>query len=736
MAHSLVSTNFTFTEANTVGGVAYSRNINPDANFRLGCAAMAQIEFVVLDYNDDILTQKVVYPIVFSDGTTYLTLDDGTKVGIYQKTVSIDIVGEEFLYTQDGITVGYFTVDRVERVDSLKVKIIAYDRMHLLEGSADEWLASLTFPMTTTEFITALYQQAGLPSWSNYRAINTGYKISRNFTVSGVTYRDLLQWVCEIRGQFATINNAGGLRTGYYASTATVYNVSKTMGTHVAEYDIEPFQGVQVQATEGDLGITVGSGTPKYTITGNPFLTVSDDTTKNRVTSAAQNILSRVSTVSYTPASFSIWDTATGMLYGDIVTLKTAHNPNTGYTVYVMNETWCNQQHTIECIGTQDNINRRSASTVLKQLEGKTAEIKYDLDGLSSTYTNFATQTTSQIQQNSDEISLKVSKTGIADALNTTKQINGGGSEIKISQDKIDIQGLVKFTNLTTAGQTKINGGNITTGTIDAQKVTIKNLDASKITAGSLSADRISGGTINADLINVTNLNASNITQGTLNGNSIGITNLSASNISSGTLSTSRLNASATSDYLSNTGTLLKKNGTFSGAIAWNNGASISNNGSRVVITGSGYPIQITGGSLILAFSGGTVTSSGQWTHNGSWTVTGNKNAAQKTEHYGWRKQYAYETAESFYGDIGENEVVNGECAVYLDKIFMECVNTNLPYQVFLTPYGKGQIWVDCRLPDVFIVKGDNIKFGWELKAKRKGYEGVRLEEHTIESEE
>lgn len=54
----------------------------------------------------------------------------------------------------------------------------------------------------------------------------------------------------------------------------------------------------------------------------------------------------------------------------------------------------------------------------------------------------------------------------------------------------------------------------ITTGTLDASKVTVTNLDAGSITTGSISASKISGGTLDASNITVTNLNANSITAG------------------------------------------------------------------------------------------------------------------------------------------------------------------------------------------------------------------------------
>jgi hypothetical protein len=62
------------------------------------------------------------------------------------------------------------------------------------------------------------------------------------------------------------------------------------------------------------------------------------------------------------------------------------------------------------------------------------------------------------------------------------------------------------------AQYTIIDGGNITTGTIDASVVTVDNLDASNITTGTLSADRIGADSIDASKIDVADLFSETIT--------------------------------------------------------------------------------------------------------------------------------------------------------------------------------------------------------------------------------
>ena len=107
----------------------------------------------------------------------------------------------------------------------------------------------------------------------------------------------------------------------------------------------------------------------------------------------------------------------------------------------------------------------------------------------------------------------------------------------------------------------------------------------------------------------------------------------------------------------------------------------------------------------------------------------GDKNCIQETKNYRDREIYAYETAESYFGDIGNGIIKDGECVVEIDDIFSECVNTNIDYCVFTQVY-NGAITRIKRQPTCFIVYGeDDTEFCWEIKAKRLGKENNRLEE-------
>lgn len=117
-------------------------------------------------------------------------------------------------------------------------------------------------------------------------------------------------------------------------------------------------------------------------------------------------------------------------------------------------------------------------------------------------------------------------------------------------------------------------------------------------------------------------------------------------------------------------------------------------------------------------------------TIGGSLSVAGTKNRIIDTENYDTRKQYCYETATPYFGDIGTAQTDDkGKCYIDIDDIFSETVNTGVEYQVFLQKEGQGDLWVEEKTDSYFVVRGtENLKFSWEIKAIQKDYEFERLE--------
>lgn len=161
---------------------------------------------------------------------------------------------------------------------------------------------------------------------------------------------------------------------------------------------------------------------------------------------------------------------------------------------------------------------------------------------------------------------------------------------------------------------------------------------------------------------------------------------------------------------------------------------------SRVLIGGGsvqcessyGYGSVYIDDGLIAVRSGDVNIYNGELNlYNGSdLYVDGTKSRIAKTQNYQKRLQYCYEMPSPMFGDIGNGKTdESGECYVFIDDIFRETIDTDCQYQVFLQKYGQGDLWIEERNSDYFLVEGTpNLSFGWEIKARQLGYDIERLE--------
>lgn len=308
-----------------------------------------------------------------------------------------------------------------------------------------------------------------------------------------------------------------------------------------------------------------------------------------------------------------------------------------------------------------------------------------------------------------------------------------------------------------------------------------------------ISADKINAGTLDAGRINVINLNANNITTGTIKGqnSSFNLTDgtLTALNqynegvfMRNGKLEfTSRQswnnNSTATYGYIQSLPKMFALGYNYGGLdINGTSGFVLHNDKTKIKTSNSGQSgSAVEGGSYIFGSDGLTsinnensviinagAQSYSEWTAgisllsgnasrnvppsitlgssnslsdrstvtiSGSLAVLGSKNAAVRTSQ-GLTAINAYETAEYYFGDIGRAKTnSNGAVCIYMDPLFLETVNTGVPYHIFLTSYSEARIWVSEMYPSYFLIRSDkpNADFVWEIKAKRKGYENDRL---------
>ncbi len=141
-------------------------------------------------------------------------------------------------------------------------------------------------------------------------------------------------------------------------------------------------------------------------------------------------------------------------------------------------------------------------------------------------------------------------------------------------------------------------------------------------------------------------------------------------------------------------------------------------------------------GDLNVYGGNGQVECTTLWTKN--LHVEGSKNRVTNTENYGKQYLHSYETPAPMFGDAGTSQLnESGEDVIPISDIYLETVNTNIEYQVFLQKEGQGDIWVKVKDPLYFKVCGTpNLKYSWEIKAVQRGYEHIRFDDVSALSDQ
>lgn len=553
MLNKLISTNLTLTDANLYGGISYNRDINPDNDFMYGCVASGSIEFTI-DNSDNkaesLINTQFTWQCQMNGDTTYKTM-------------------------------GKFTVADIKK-NKNKATLTAYDNVYELEASADQWLASLEFPITLGNLVSSMAVKTNISIRLPVDSFSS-FVVNQNFITNNVSYRQILGFIGQLTNRFFIATSTGDIEGQRYTANATVIDNSKYISLTMDENPIDPIDRVQIQSTHDDIGYVAGTGTNTYIITENPLVFSAQK--ENDTALLTARLLANLDNITYTPMKFSTFNDY-GVDVGDILTIN-------GKTCYVMKKTIKASGCEFECVGNKRRETQKTEQhSAITALNNKTNELVRTVDETKSTITSIqgsitniedeqgnitsqmATITTeqSEIKQTAQGLTSTVSSIQtslqnldgevetLSSTVSTVQQTATGLtstvtqqgetiSQIRQDLDKIDISGYVTFNDLKTSGSTTINGSNITTGYI--------------------SADRISGGTIDANTINVDNLNAANLTKGLINANRISdasnyLSNLYATNVYTAVnyAQTVQLVASGGAG-LENNGTLLKPNGVY-----------------------------------------------------------------------------------------------------------------------------------------------------------------------------
>lgn len=427
-------------------GITFTEMFNPDKNIQIGTAVSYQIGMTLLN-TDGALNG-------FSYGRCKVYLD------VYDAANSAWRV----------CPMGVFVIDIPTKRRVQLVTATGYDQMQLLDTICDSWWSGLNWSggITLSALLTSMANQLGVKvSTATASAIlNSSVSYTEApFACVEVTYREVLEYIAEATGTIARFDRDGYLDLRFFSAAKiggnTVTINADTVGNTCLNIDIAEYQAaaidiLKVKIAEDDIGVTVGSGTNQYTIVNNLFLYGS---TATIITNRATPIYNRLNGLgAYTPLQAKlIYDWS--LEAGDIINIV---RDSTTYPVLIFQQTlaWRGGYVTADILADGDNVRP-----------------VMDYDERAS-------------YRMASEMSQKVGDNEIISKINQTAE------SIQIQASRVDLAGYVTFTNLSTSGQTTINGGNITTGTIDASTVTVSNINASNISSGTLSAARIAAGSL------------------------------------------------------------------------------------------------------------------------------------------------------------------------------------------------------------------------------------------------
>ncbi len=279
---------------------------------------------------------------------------------------------------------GIFIVETPERPSANTYRITAYDRVSRLDTDITDWFSSLdAWPYGLHELASMACQACGLTLVTE--DIPNGSHPVHKFTATGLTGRQLLQWVCQASGRFCRATPEGTLELRWYAPNDRILTPGdEGEGTlpyyasslQCADYTVAPIEKLCLRQTGDDVGTIYPddeSATNALILTGNPLLTGSLDT-------VAETLFGLLAADVYTPCTVNIPYTP-DIGPGDILTVRDLQG--TAHTVYVMSRTVTGQRQTLTATGSR----RRDCTTAVNEqsyrtLNGRILQLRTDVDGL------------------------------------------------------------------------------------------------------------------------------------------------------------------------------------------------------------------------------------------------------------------------------------------------------------------------------------------------------------------
>ena len=222
------------------------------------------------------------------------------------------------------------------------------------------------------------------------------------------------------------------------------------------------------------------------------------------------------------------------------------------------------------------------------------------------------------------------------------------------------------MTNLSTSGQTTIDGGNIKTGTITAAKIASGSITATQIAGSTITAAKIASGTITATQIAANTITGAKIASKTITADKISVTSLSVLTANLGTVTAGSLTSNTTISVSTNltvgNNIYLNQNVNTTKYIYFNSSNYIRNlytNSYNYITVNSNYRCALMSGSTSVYAYGNT----GEAGISAAASIIFSSYGNGRLEHYG--KYYDANWSSGFFRPLQAGTALGGSGASY-----------------------------------------------------------------------
>lgn len=337
--------------------------------------------------------------------------------------------------TFECVQIGIFTAEKPTKVNDTRIKITCYDNMLKMEKYVDDYVNSVSYPITLKALLSGICGFVGLELASpNGDFTNSNFPVLKNVVAENTSGSQVLRYILELAASFGRVNSEGKLEIGWFSSVDFTIDNSIYVKAETEDYITHVIDKVQVRSTENDIGVIVppdAEGTNAYIISENPLVYVESDA---GLRPYVENIYNKIKNISYKPYKLTLLWEIPLLRAGDIVSLKT-RNGN-AFPAYIMTRKYTKSADVFSAEGNETRAVQSDAlNQSIQSIRGKTNELTRTVEETNSKLTDSVNQLQSEISQTASSLTATITDT----ANNLQSQITQQAHEIstKVSEDEV-----------------------------------------------------------------------------------------------------------------------------------------------------------------------------------------------------------------------------------------------------------------------------------------------------------